>query len=240
MRQSGFTLLELSIVLVIIGLIIGGVFVGAEMVRQAQFQSVGKDVETYKTAVHTFALKFSALPGDMKNAQSYWPGCVNEVANPCNGDGSGFVGSRRSPAGNESYELYRGWQHLTLAGILPGSYTGMRAPADCKRGVNVPESRFPGALFSMNMRRQTVAVSPDATVGLVFGGTDGLYVGACATRGIVTPAEAQSLDAKFDDGMYETGNWKGDSQTPNCAEVNATGYALGWEAADCFMNIKLR
>ena len=70
--KNGFTLLELSIVMVIIGLIIGGITVGQDLIRSAELNSVVTDINKYKTAINTFNLKYNAMPGDMSNATSYW------------------------------------------------------------------------------------------------------------------------------------------------------------------------
>ena len=92
MRQ-GFTLLELSIVLVIIGLIVGGVTVGSEMIRQSQLQRIGKDAQTYLTAVNTFKLKYNALPGDFSRGYDYWGNnCAASAAN-CNGNADNSINS---------------------------------------------------------------------------------------------------------------------------------------------------
>ena len=73
MRQKGFTLIELSIVIVIIGLIVAGVIGGQSLIQQSKLRSIITDVNKYKTAYNTFYLQFSSLPGDMSNASSYWP-----------------------------------------------------------------------------------------------------------------------------------------------------------------------
>src|SRR5665213_703282 len=65
MRAQGFTLIELSIVLVIIGLIIGGILVGQDMIKAAEGRAQISQIEKYNSAVHTFQAKFGALPGDM-------------------------------------------------------------------------------------------------------------------------------------------------------------------------------
>jgi prepilin-type N-terminal cleavage/methylation domain-containing protein len=116
--KAGFTLIELSIVLVIIGLVIGGVTVGQDLIRSAELNSVITDVRKYELAYNTFKLKYDELPGDIDNAQSYWPTCIdNGAANLCNGNGNGKV---------NGWEAVRSWQHLSLARIIPGNYVGVQ------------------------------------------------------------------------------------------------------------------
>jgi len=103
-------------VLVIIGLIIGGITAGQELIRAAELNSVASDITKFKVANNTFKLKYNAMAGDMDNAQSYWPSCVDAPSNTCNGDNSGILES--------SSERIRFWQHLSLAGVLNGNYTG--------------------------------------------------------------------------------------------------------------------
>lgn len=71
-NQHGFTLIELSIVLIIIGLIVGGVLVGQDLIKAAELRKVISEVETIKTAINTFKVKYNALPGDFSEATSYW------------------------------------------------------------------------------------------------------------------------------------------------------------------------
>ena len=65
---AGFTLIELSVVLVIIGLIVGGVLVGQDLIRAATLQAQITQIQKFNTAANTFRLKFNALPGDVANA----------------------------------------------------------------------------------------------------------------------------------------------------------------------------
>ena len=113
MKKSGFTLIELSIVLVIIGLIIGGVLGGQELIRQAELQSITADFSRYSAALNTFRTKYDALAGDMKNASAYWPVAYN-------GDGDGHFGSFNGGDGPKM------WQQLSLSGIVAGNYTGIQ------------------------------------------------------------------------------------------------------------------
>src|ERR1700730_14283222 len=99
--QESFTLIELSVVLVISGLIVGGVLVGKELIDQATARKVISDIEKFKTAVYTFEGKYNCLPGDCANATQFWDtdsSCPNTPNNSvpktatCNGNGDGKIG----------------------------------------------------------------------------------------------------------------------------------------------------
>lgn len=123
--KHGFSLLELSIALAIIGIIVGGILVGADMIRAAELRSVMNDMNRYQAAVLTFKDKFLSLPGDMIQATAFWgradggtdvtQNCANPLTDAgtgtqtCNGDGDGWV--------TGSVEQRRVWQHLANAGM---------------------------------------------------------------------------------------------------------------------------
>jgi hypothetical protein len=123
-------------VLVIIGLILGAVFVGQSLVEAAQMRAVIKQIESYNTAVNTFRPKYNGLPGDLANAHDYWAIDANCVsghqmtgASTCDGNGDGIIGgcSESDPPANqwrtnfnEAFEL---WNQLALAGLIPGTYS---------------------------------------------------------------------------------------------------------------------
>lgn len=91
-KQQGFTLVELSIVIVIIGLIVAGIVGGQTLVKQAQLRSVYADANKYKVAINAFKLEYNQLPGDMDNAHDYWPGCNSgATAAQCNGNGNKLI-----------------------------------------------------------------------------------------------------------------------------------------------------
>ena len=104
-NKSGFTLIELSIVIVIIGLIVAGVVGGQQLVKQAQMRSVITEVNKYKMAVNTFRLEYGTYPGDLSNASSYWSSCTDVSGNTCDGNGNKSVDSG-------STEKVRFWEHL--------------------------------------------------------------------------------------------------------------------------------
>jgi prepilin-type N-terminal cleavage/methylation domain-containing protein len=141
---AGFTLIELSVVLVIIGLIVGGVLVGQDLIKQAELRKLISDVEHFKTAAYTFRAKYDCLPGDCANATQFFgvssKGCSFGTGNSgyvtapggtgtCNGDGDGMVTYRNSGSNTSAFEKVLFWQHLALEGLIPGSYSGLLSGA---------------------------------------------------------------------------------------------------------------
>lgn len=147
-REKAFSLVELSIVLVILGLLTGGILTGQSLIRASELRSVATDLQRYQAAVHTFRDKYFALPGDMPNATRFWgvqhatpATCIttaSTTALTCNGDGNGQVA-------DTTYEAFRFWQHLANAGLIEGSYSGVTGPDsgfDHVIGVNAPRAKM--------------------------------------------------------------------------------------------------
>ena len=88
---EGFTLVELSIVLVIIGLIVGGVLVGQDLIAAARIRSQLSQIDKYNIAVNTFRLKYNVLPGDMLPDQASAFGFFHRSGVHNDGDGDGYV-----------------------------------------------------------------------------------------------------------------------------------------------------
>ena len=133
----GFSLVEMSLVVMVVSLIIGGVLVGRTLIRQAELRSVTEDVTRYTQAVNNFRDKYLALPGDFTGSTALWgspaagcPNGVNVSTDPvtatCNGNGSGLIfDDWNLKTTVYAYESFRVWQHLSNAGMIDGSYTGV-------------------------------------------------------------------------------------------------------------------
>ena len=91
LTKSGFTLIELSIVLVIIGLIVGGVLVGQDLIRAATVRAQISQIEKFNTAANTFFGKYGYLPGDIKDPEASNFGFAPRGPMPGEGDGNGLI-----------------------------------------------------------------------------------------------------------------------------------------------------
>lgn len=209
--RQGFSLVELSIVLVILGLLVGGVLTGQSLIRAAELRSITTDFEKYQTAIKTFRDKYLATPGDMTNATSFWGTMTNcGVAGPsgtgtqtCNGDGDGSIGA--AAAASQTGEVYLFWQHLANAGLIEGTYTGIAGSAAVTHhvlGQNAPKAKLGNAGWYTQFPGAAATGSTQAYF-LNYGNY--LEIGASTNSAqpigrILTPEEAWNIDTKMDDG----------------------------------------
>ncbi|MBI4741021.1 MAG: prepilin-type N-terminal cleavage/methylation domain-containing protein [Betaproteobacteria bacterium] len=112
-QQSGFTLVEIAIVLVIIGLLLGGVLKGQELITQAKISNITNDINSYISAIYSYQDRYRALPGDDR-AATRWP--LITAA----GDGNNSVGGAyESTTNTDESRLF--WAELRLAGFIHGA-----------------------------------------------------------------------------------------------------------------------
>lgn len=221
--EQGLSMVEMSIVMVIIGALVAVVSGGIQLKIAAELRSVMSEIETFRVAIETFEEKYSDLPGDMADAHDYWDdgaGGICGTATECNGDGNGTI-----VLGTASdSEAHRFWQHLNLAGIVEGNYTGI---GGTDNEVN-PTTNSPAT--SRSQGAYSVLAYTDTT-NSVKTGTQ-IVVGAFLAsnrnyRYLFTPTEAFSIDTKSDDGIANTGNTTSQGSFDGTSWLTATCLASG-------------
>lgn len=216
-ENRGFSLVELSIVLVILGLLTGGILSGQSLIRASELRSVVGEYERYIAAVHSFRDRYMALPGDMTNATQFWGKsaafCNSHtgtaaIPGTCNGGGDGRL--QKPAAVNATGEIFRFWQHLSLAGLIEGTYSGNAGPLDeydMVVGDNIPAAKISGG--SWGMREYYPGIGDTTTMFAISPYGHWLQLGRDVstdnTTAILRPEEAWNIDSKMDDGRPARG-----------------------------------
>lgn len=204
--QQGFTLVEIAIVLVIVGLLLGGVLKGQELITSARVRNLADQSAGIQAAYYGFVDRFRQVPGD-------WPATLAAQAIP--GVGTGGNGNGRlDRARTEWTESLALWEHLSRAGFIQGPYAGGdEAPGTA--GNTAPRNAFNGfMLLSRSSDYLDADAAPPERLNLVLG------------RGI--PVDIlRELDLKIDDGLPQSGVMR------HALTGGATFGELGESVASC-------
>lgn len=186
-QNKGFTLVEMSIVIVIVGFLAAGVLVGKDLIRTSQVASVISDIERYSVAIGTFRQKYNSLPGDMSDANDFWAAAVS-------GDDNGVI--------LWNTEGVAAWEHLALAGFIPGSYTGvLNGGADMVINENVPRSKITNGAYMIRTQDTYTVTGANIQLGTLYDNGPNII----ATGAILNSQESWSIDNKIDDGLADDG-----------------------------------
>ena len=203
-RQSGFTLIEIAIVLVIIGLLLGGILKGQELINSARVKNLSTDFRNIPVFIYGYQDKFKALPGDDSNVVAHLGATATPASTPAGTQGNGVIeGPWNSPTNTD--ESYLFWQHIRLAGLAPGVTTPGATGY-------LPTNAAGGTI---GIQSGTTDVTKTPIVGADGKAIGGAYV-ICST-GILGKFVKQ-LDTQMDDGNTAAGSMMA---TPT------TGYAIG-------------
>jgi prepilin-type N-terminal cleavage/methylation domain-containing protein len=215
--KRAFSLVELSIVLVILGLLVGGVLSGQSLIRAAELRAVSTEYSRYVTAVQSFRDKYFAIPGDMANATAFWgfaggTGCTNSsgtaTTSPgtCDGNGDGTLNV--AGAVSQTGEFAQLWRQLALAGLIEGSYSGLAGSGGtqhCVIGTDCPRSKLSNTGWGALSRGSTGDANfftMEYGNGFILGAASTVYLPSSA---VLKPEEAWNIDTKIDDGKPAQG-----------------------------------
>ena len=229
-RQHGFTLVEIAIVLVIVGLLLGGILKGQDLINGARVRNLADMNAGIQAAYYGFIDRYRQVPGDMRAAAA--ASTIGDATITAGGNGNGRIDAANW---REASAL---WVHLTRAGLLQGSYDGGATSATRYRAVAVaPRNAFNGyMLLGQTRDYSTTTGAPNSTqavrLGLVFG--DNIPVDI-----------ARELDLKIDDQRPLTGALRftgtttishrgvSEATTPCMTSATTNEYDIAGDAQNC-------
>ena len=177
-KQTGFTLIELAIVLVIIGLLLGGVLRGQELINSARVKNLTRDFQNTQVFLYTYQDRFRAIPGDDAQANNHVTG--GTVGTNGTAGNARIEGTWNSAPGlNESFLF---WQHVRLANLAPGN------PALAATNTN----GAPLGIQSLGAGFAQITTLVNGSFGICSGGILG--------------RDALQIDTTLDDGIPDTGS----------------------------------
>ncbi len=245
-KDNGFTLVELAIVMMIIGLLIGGVLKGQEMIHNARITRTISEIKSYQSAFIAFQDKYSATAGDMLNARTRVPNCT--AANNCsNGNGDSHVGptvTQGELLTDISKQVENGnfWKHLVLSDFISGVNPSSN-PAYPAWGETHPAAAINGGYQFFFATAVNSAVL-SGTYNGHFLRLQGPVTGQPNVSGganPISPKDAAIIDRKMDDGMNGSG-WvfADDYGTSNCDGGGGGGHGYNETITtnDCVMYFK--
>ncbi|MGE4062461.1 MAG: type II secretion system protein [Rhodospirillaceae bacterium] len=244
-HQRGFTLIEMSIVLVIIGLIVGGILKGQELIESSRQKNFISQIDRLKAGTTTFVDRFKTLPGDFSRT-TLLPNSASLTA----GNDNGVVGAVATTTAavftnelSDNEETVEYFNHLLAAGLgSNGSVTGV-APV-CYAGLCSTPSPLPSAPFQQSginivFGTHKGLTTPLTTLQRHWLTTSRFVDGAIgAATGVLSGERAFQIDNKYDDGHSQTGNIRSIASVADCGS-NAASYDATQTDIQCPLAISL-
>ena len=233
-KQAGFTLVELAIVMIIIGLLIAGVLKGQALINNAQVTATVAQIKAIDAATTTFKDQYSGFPGDIVSASTKLPNCIGPCASIA-GDGNGHLNNLPGDS-PKSTEGEAAWSELSAASLVTGITPNAAGESI---GANYPATKISNNGFTMGYTNG--AKISDLALNLAPTAIDsGAYVATttdvtkAASVGL-TPVQANAIDSKIDDGDPNTGSVQGfgtagscdTKATPDAYNTSLTGQVCG-------------
>jgi prepilin-type N-terminal cleavage/methylation domain-containing protein len=250
-RIQGFSLVELSIVIILLALLVGGIIATRSMIANSRLTGVITDIKKYSKAMDDFQEVYQALPGDISDPNSSpssstklaFPDPADAAIYPAGGNGNGnidttsFANPRITGTPNTT-EALQFWLHLKLAKLIAGNFDGLSPytlAVDAVKG-GVPGSKIDGVGYN---------VRTDATLGTLFELAGFSASLSKSNLAALSPVDASVIDGKIDDGIPNTGIVQStgiiDGVTTeangNCIDTTLTpnNYKLSYDSPACIV-----
>ncbi|MDA0782389.1 MAG: hypothetical protein PQ612_10610 [Rickettsiales bacterium] len=214
--SKGFSLVEMSVVLVSIGIIIVAIIGNNKFVNNTKINKIISNVDQFAGAIEKFEKEYGSLPGDIANVTALG------ADNSSRGNGNGVIDS--------ASEALNVWYHLSLSGLIEGDYDGTSALVP---GTGTPMADIEGAGYKVKVASTIVARNvPEQAIAIEIAG-----YGTTDNLPIITAEDAKSIDEKVDDGNPNTGVILAEGDG-NC--INGSEYNVSEETASCRLIFVIR
>jgi len=202
--QAGFTLVEIAIVLVIIGVLLGGVLKGTEMIDNSKVKRAVNDINGVSAAYYGYIDRYRNSPGDDGNLTSLQGRGANWTDISQAGNANGILTANRNQTWNAASgtEHAAFWQHLRASGLIAGDHTAVGL-------ANQPRNAFGGS------------------IGVVTQPVNGNLRGTKVCLSQVPGKSASAIDSQLDDGFVGTGRTRSTIGGNNPQNTNPNNTALG-------------
>lgn len=218
---QGFTLIEISIVLVLIAIIVGATMSATNLIGASKLKTVITDGKEYHQAYDMFKERFKFPPGDFSGASKYWGlDCDGATSgdNVCDGGGNYEINDGLAAAGNpfqtlDSTESIVAWKHLVKADLIAGSYTGLEgSPATCSGNYSCIEvgENAPKAKYGDGVGFYLVTDSAGTETAIIAGKNN--HTGWNSSP-FLSAKDSQYIDRKIDDEVPDSGYFRAKSIT---------------------------
>lgn len=247
-KKSAFSLIELSIVLIIIGLLVAGITGGASLIKSATLRAVMTEARNYNTAVNSFYVAYNAYPGD------YGTDFASGIATGFKGDNDGKIEFTNNTSGTDTRQKYEGYGAIAMlsyskmitneigATAYPSTnFSASTVPAGVA-GTTIPQSKVKGSgwIFDYFSSKDgldaavTKVGNSDSWTDTTYGDSQNVVILTSSvpannitslqkstTKGSLSPEDAKSVDLKLDDGMPNSGKVRtfGLNGTTDCVKA---------------------